>query len=198
MAFSRRLGTFGSVSPISVRAGKRYDATIALSNSALSRSHLLTFLLYGALVGALYVTPFYLIQVRHYAPAKAGAVFLPLIALMFIFSTRVGALIPWIGERVLLAMGATLAGAGFVAFALSDGLNGYARAYFARSAPSWRRNDLRGRASHERRHVFGARELYRNRVSCEQRTLSTWRTHIRIPALAHSGTWICGDSKCPS
>ena len=109
----------------------RANAMMPLSLFRIPRflaANLLTFLLYGALVGALYVTPFYLIQVRHYGPAKAGAVFLPLIALMFVFSTRVGALIPKIGERVLLSVGATLAGAGFVAFALSDGLNGYIRA----------------------------------------------------------------------
>src|SRR6202044_1206546 len=78
-----------------------------------------------ALGGALYITPFYLIQVRHYAPVSAGAVFLPLIALMFVFSSRVGGLIPMIGERALLVFGATLSGAGFLAFALLDGQRGY-------------------------------------------------------------------------
>ena len=109
----------------------RANAMMPLSLFRIPRvlaANLLTFLLYGALVGALYVTPFYLIQVRHYGPAQAGAVFLPLIALMFVFSTRVGVLIPRIGERVLLSVGATLAGGGFVAFALSDGLTGYVRA----------------------------------------------------------------------
>ncbi len=88
-------------------------------------ANLLTFLLYGALGGALYVIPFYLIQVRHYLPAAAGAVFLPLIALMFLFSARVGALVPRAGERLLMCLGAALAGAGFIAFALLDGLHGY-------------------------------------------------------------------------
>lgn len=94
-------------------------------NPRFLAANFLTFLLYGALGGALYVTPFYLIQVRHYTPANAGAVFLPLIALMFIFSSRVGDLIPRIGERALLAVGATLSGAGFAAFALLDGQRGY-------------------------------------------------------------------------
>ncbi len=88
-------------------------------------ANLLSFLLYGALGGALYMTPFYLIQVQHYAPASAGAVFLPLIALMFVFSSRVGDLVPRIGERTLLIVGATLSGAGFLAFALLDGQRGY-------------------------------------------------------------------------
>jgi hypothetical protein len=55
----------------------------------------------------------------------AGAVFLPLIALMFFFSARVGALIPKVGERLLLSVGAILSGAGFAAFTLLDGVHGY-------------------------------------------------------------------------
>jgi hypothetical protein len=90
--------------------------------------NLLTFLLYGALGGALYVIPFYLIQVRHYAPAAAGAAFLPLILIMFLFSARIGGLVPRFGERFLLCSGAALAGTGFAAFALLDGQHGYARA----------------------------------------------------------------------
>ena len=89
--------------------------------------NLLTFLLYGALGGTLYVIPFYLIQVRHYVPAAAGAVFLPMILLMFLFSARVGALVPRVGERFLLCFGAALAGTGFAAFAWLDGMHGYAR-----------------------------------------------------------------------
>ncbi len=88
--------------------------------------NLLTFLLYGALMGTLYVIPFYLIQVRHYPPAVAGAAFLPMILLMFLFSSRVGALVPRFGERVLLCAGAALAGTGFAAFAWLDTLHGYA------------------------------------------------------------------------
>ncbi len=87
--------------------------------------NVLTFLLYGALGGTLYVIPFYLIQVRHYPPPAAGAVFLPLIVMMFLFSARVGAMVPVVGERLLLCMGAALAGFGFAAFAWLDGQHGY-------------------------------------------------------------------------
>ncbi len=88
--------------------------------------NLLTFLLYGSLGGALYVIPFYMIQLRHYAPAAAGAVFVPLIVLMFLFSARVGALVPRVGERPLMCAGAALAGTGFAAFAWLAPLHGYA------------------------------------------------------------------------
>src|SRR6202021_1230151 len=92
--------------------------------------NLLTFLLYGGLGGSLYVIPFYMIQVRHYAPAAAGAVFVPLILILFVFSARVGSLVPRVGERLLMCAGAALAGTGFAAFAwlssLPPSLNGYA------------------------------------------------------------------------
>jgi MFS family permease len=106
----------------------RPNAMMPLSLFRIPRflaANLLTFLLYGALGGSLYVIPFYLIQVRHYPPAAAGAVFLPLIALMFLFSARVGALVPRVGERLLLCVGSALAGVGFAAFAWLDNLNGY-------------------------------------------------------------------------
>ncbi len=88
--------------------------------------NLLTFLLYGGLGGSLYVIPFYMIQVRHYAPAAAGAVFVPLILIMFVFSARVGTLVPRVGERLLMCAGAALAGTGFAAFAWLTPLHGYA------------------------------------------------------------------------
>jgi EmrB/QacA subfamily drug resistance transporter len=106
----------------------RRNAMMPLSLFRVPRfltANLLTFLLYGALGGSLYVIPFYLIQVRHYPPAAAGAAFLPLIMLMFLFSARVGALVPTLGERSLLCLGAALAGAGFAAFTWLDNLNGY-------------------------------------------------------------------------
>ncbi len=106
----------------------RRNAMMPLSLFRIPRflaANLLTFLLYGALGGSLYVIPFYLIQVRHYLPAEAGAVFLPLIVLMFLFSARVGALVPRVGERFLLCVGAVVAGTGFAAFAWLDTLHGY-------------------------------------------------------------------------
>jgi EmrB/QacA subfamily drug resistance transporter len=98
----------------------RANAMMPLSLFRIPRflaANLLTFLLYGALGGGLYVVPFYLIQVRHYAPVEAGAVFLPLVAMMFFFSARVGAMAERFGERWLLAGAAICAGVGFLLFA---------------------------------------------------------------------------------
>ncbi len=106
----------------------RPNAMMPLSLFRITRflaANVLTFLLYGALYGSLYVIPFYLIQVRHYPPPAAGGVFLPLIALMFLFSARVGQLVPRVGERFLLCLGAALAGVGFAAFVWLDNLHGY-------------------------------------------------------------------------
>jgi hypothetical protein len=108
---------------------KRTNAMMPLALFKIPRflaANLLTFLLYGALGGTLYVLPFYLIQVRGYVPAAAGAVFLPMILIMFLFSARVGALVPRIGERFLMSVGAILSGAGFAAFTLLDRFHGYA------------------------------------------------------------------------
>jgi hypothetical protein len=108
---------------------KRPNAMIPLSLWRIPRfvaPNVLTFFLYGALGGTLYVIPFYLIQVRHYPPPAAGAVFLPLILIMFLFSARVGAMVPRVSERLLMCLGAVLAGIGFGAFAWLDVIPGYA------------------------------------------------------------------------
>ncbi len=113
-----------------LRSQARPNAMMPLSLFRIPRflaPNVLTFLLYGALGGTLYVLPFYLIQVRHYPPPAAGAVFVPLILMMFLFSARVGALVPRVGERLLLCLGAALAGIGFAAFAWLDANPGYAR-----------------------------------------------------------------------
>jgi EmrB/QacA subfamily drug resistance transporter len=108
----------------------RANAMMPLSLFRIPRflaANLLTFLLYSALYGAMFVIPFYVIQVRHYPPVEAGGVFLPLVAMMFFFSARVGAMAERVGERWLLAGGAAAAGVGFCLFALLSGAGGYWR-----------------------------------------------------------------------
>lgn len=88
----------------------------------------LTFLLYASLGGALFFLPFYLIQLKHFSATAAGAAFLPFIVLMFLFSGRVGALMPRVGARPLLIAGALIAGSGFELFAMLASQPGYVRA----------------------------------------------------------------------
>jgi EmrB/QacA subfamily drug resistance transporter len=109
---------------------RRPNAMMPLSLFRIPRflaANLLTFLLYGALYGALFVIPFYVIQVRRYAPVEAGAVFLPLIAMMFFFSARVGARAAKVGERRLMTGGALCAGAGFCLLAVFSANGAYWR-----------------------------------------------------------------------
>ncbi len=111
--------------------GVRANAMMPLSLFRIRRflaANLLTLLLYAALGGgAMYVIPFYVIQVRHYAPAEAGAVFLPLIAMMFFFSARVGGMAEKTGERWWLAGGALCAGVGFCLLAMLSAEGAYWR-----------------------------------------------------------------------
>lgn len=110
--------------------GVRANAMMPLSLFRIPRflaANLLTFLLYSALYGALFVIPFYVIQVRHYAPAEAGAVFLPMVAMMFFFSARVGGVAEKTGERWWLAGGALCAGVGFCLLAILSAEGAYWR-----------------------------------------------------------------------
>jgi len=80
-------------------------------------TNLLTFLLYGALSGSLFLVPFDLIQVQHYGPTAAGAALLPVIFVLATLSRWAGGLIPRLGARLLLTAGPLIAGVGFALFA---------------------------------------------------------------------------------
>ena len=82
-----------------------------------SAANLYTLLLYAALGGSLYFVPFDLINVQGYSPTAAGAALLPMIAIMFPLSPYSGSLVARIGPRIPLAIGAVLAGVGFLIFA---------------------------------------------------------------------------------
>jgi EmrB/QacA subfamily drug resistance transporter len=84
---------------------------------AFSGANLYTFLLYAALGGSLYFLPFDLIDVHHFTPVAAGAVFLPFIAIMFLASRWSGGLVAKTGPRLPLLVGGLLAAAGFYVFA---------------------------------------------------------------------------------
>jgi len=90
-------------------------------------ANILTFFLYASLGGSLFFLPFYLIQIKHFSATAAGASFLPFIALMFLFSARVGKLMSRTGARLLLVVGAVTAGCGFALFGLLMTQPGYVR-----------------------------------------------------------------------
>jgi EmrB/QacA subfamily drug resistance transporter len=73
-----------------------------------------TFLLYGALGGALFLLPVALQQVAGYSPLEAGMSLLPVTLLMLTFSARSGRLAARIGPRLQMSLGPLVAGVGLV------------------------------------------------------------------------------------
>ena len=81
-----------------------------------SGANLLTFLLYGALGGALFFFPLNLIQVQGYSATAAGAALVPFTLILFFLSRWGGGLAERVGARTTLVMGPMIAAAGFVLF----------------------------------------------------------------------------------
>jgi len=74
--------------------------------------NLVTFVMYGALGGALFLLPIQLQQVLRYSPTAAGVSLLPVTVIMLLLSPRSGALAGLIGPRLQLSFGPLLVGAG--------------------------------------------------------------------------------------
>ncbi len=75
-------------------------------------TNLVTFLVYAALAGALFLLPVQLQQVNGYTPLQAGLSLLPLTLMMLLFSARSGRLAARIGPRLQMSVGPIIAGAG--------------------------------------------------------------------------------------
>jgi len=88
---------------------------LAIFQSAqFSATNVVTFLVYAALSGALFLLPIQLEQVARYSPLEAGTSLLPLTAIMLAFSSRSGALATRIGPRLQMAVGPVVVGGGMV------------------------------------------------------------------------------------
>jgi EmrB/QacA subfamily drug resistance transporter len=77
----------------------------------------ITFVVYGALGGAMFLVAVQLQTGLHYSALAAGASLVPLTVMLLLFSARVGALVPRLGARPLLSAGPVLAGAGLLLLA---------------------------------------------------------------------------------
>ncbi len=83
-----------------------------LSRRTFAVANGVTFVVYGALSGALFLLSVQLQNSLGYSALEAGASMVPLTVLLLLFSARIGALVPRIGARPLLTAGPLLAGVG--------------------------------------------------------------------------------------
>jgi hypothetical protein len=89
--------------PLEVFRSRQFSATNAV-----------TFVVYGALGGALFLLPVQLQQVVHYSPLAAGTALLPVTAMMLVLSARSGALATRIGPRLQMSVGPVVVGGGLL------------------------------------------------------------------------------------
>ena len=85
----------------------------------------LTFVLYAAFGGALFLLPFELIRAHGYPPSQAGAALLPLSVGLAVLSPLAGRAAGRIGARPMLVIGPLLVAGGFAMLALLSGRGGY-------------------------------------------------------------------------
>ncbi|MET7421433.1 DHA2 family efflux MFS transporter permease subunit [Dactylosporangium sp. NPDC005555] len=82
-----------------------------------SATNVVTFVVYGAIGGALFLLPIQLQQVSGYTALQAGVSLLPVTAIMLALSARSGALAARIGPRLQMSVGPVVVGLGMALFA---------------------------------------------------------------------------------
>ena len=92
---------------------------------AFASLNAMTFLLYFALSGALFLLPFELIRLEGYSATAAGAALLPFALVMGMFSSAAGRMATRIGTRLQLTAGPLVAGAGIAWLGLASIDGGY-------------------------------------------------------------------------
>jgi EmrB/QacA subfamily drug resistance transporter len=90
-----------------------------------SSANAVTFVVYGALGGALFLVPVVLQVVSGYSALEAGTAMLPLTAIMLAFSARSAALSARIGPRLQMTVGPIMIGLGMVLFTRVPGDGNY-------------------------------------------------------------------------
>jgi EmrB/QacA subfamily drug resistance transporter len=90
-----------------------------------SATNVETLLIYGMLGGVFFLLPIELQQVSHYSPTLAGASLLPATGLMFLLSSRSGALSARIGPRLQMTVGPLLMAGGMALYARIDASGNY-------------------------------------------------------------------------
>jgi MFS family permease len=90
-----------------------------------SAANAVTFVVYGALGGALFLVPVVLQEVSGYSALEAGVAMLPLTVIMLALSARSAALSARIGPRLQMTVGPLLIGAGMALFVRVHGKGDY-------------------------------------------------------------------------
>ena len=91
-----------------------------------SGANAVTFVVYGALGGALFLLPVELQLVAHYSPLQSGLALLPVTLIMLLFSARSGQLSARIGPRPQMSVGPVLVGIGVALLARATTPGNYA------------------------------------------------------------------------
>ncbi|MBL7499263.1 MFS transporter [Frankia sp. CNm7] len=97
------------------------------SSRQFTAANLVTFAVYAALGGALFLLPIQLQQVDGYSPIAAGTALLPVTILMLALSSRSGALADRIGPRLQMSAGPLVAAAGLALLSRAGQSDGYLR-----------------------------------------------------------------------
>jgi len=90
-----------------------------------SGANAVTFAVYGALGGALFLLPVELQIVKGYSPLASGLALLPLTVVMLALSARSGALSARIGPRLQMTVGPVIVGAGLALLVRATGTGSY-------------------------------------------------------------------------
>jgi EmrB/QacA subfamily drug resistance transporter len=95
-----------------------------------SAANAVTFVVYGALGGTLFLLPVELQIVAHYSPLASGLALLPVTFIMLAFSARSGRLASRIGPRLQMAAGPVVVGAGLILLTRATHPGGYVAMVF--------------------------------------------------------------------
>lgn len=90
-----------------------------------SGANAVTFVVYGALGGALFLLPVELQLVAHYTPLDSGLALVPVTLIMLAFSARSGQLSARIGPRLQMSVGPVVVGAGLALLAMATDHGSY-------------------------------------------------------------------------
>ena len=116
---------FAGFCVIEARSGHPMLPLTVFRSRQFSAANGVTFVVYGALGGALFLVPVVLQEVSGYSPLEAGMALLPLTVIMLALSARSAALASRIGPRLQMTVGPLLIAAGLVLFTRVHGSADY-------------------------------------------------------------------------